>query len=103
MFFSLYGMNSGRSCQSNRLLFRLVAAGWVLAAFVIVQAYTSTLITYILAPITTPLADSIYDVVYGDHNINLFIRRAGNLETLIFSATIFFPVLRLFDNQSLFY
>ena len=65
-----------------------MAAGWVLAAFVIVQAYTSTLITYILAPKFIPLADSIYDVVYGDVNINLHVRLNANLETLIFSVNI---------------
>ena len=65
-----------------------MAAGWVMAAFVIVQAYTSTLITYIVAPISTPLADSIYDVVDGDVNINLHVRLSANLETLIFSVSI---------------
>ncbi|EFX87004.1 hypothetical protein DAPPUDRAFT_235850 [Daphnia pulex] len=49
-------------CPSNRLPFRIVAGAWSLAAFIFVQAYTSTLSTYVLTPINNPLVNSPYEI-----------------------------------------
>jgi hypothetical protein len=38
----------GGPCRSKRLPYRLVAGVWTLAAFIFVQAYTSTLFTYVV-------------------------------------------------------
>ncbi|EFX82168.1 hypothetical protein DAPPUDRAFT_241316 [Daphnia pulex] len=54
-------LSQGGSCKSKRLPYRLVAGVWTLAAFVFVQAYTSTLFTYVVTPINHPLIDSVYD------------------------------------------
>ena len=73
----------------NRIHFRLVAGVWTLAAFVLVQAYNSTLITYVIAPVNQPLANSIYDIVDRD-DINLVIRGGSTLDLLI---SVHFPCL----------
>ena len=54
---------------------------WVLATLVLVQAYQSTLITYVIAPVTTPLINSVYDLAENT-NINFVVRRGGTLEYL---------------------
>jgi hypothetical protein len=55
---------------------------WTLAAFIFVQAYTSTLITYVVTPINQALIDSVYDVI-DNGDINLVIREAGFMNTLL--------------------
>ena len=62
--------------------FRIVAGVWVLAAFVFVQAYQSLLITYVIAPIKTPLINSAYDIAESA-DIKLFFKKAGTLESLL--------------------
>ena len=54
-------MEGGR-CKWDRTAIRLVAGGWVLACFVLTQAYNSTLITYVIAPVNEPLINSIQDI-----------------------------------------
>jgi ionotropic glutamate receptor len=68
--------------MSKRLPYRLVAGVWTLAAFIFVQAYTSTLITYVVTPINQALIDSVYDVI-DNGDINLVIREAGFMNTLL--------------------
>jgi hypothetical protein len=72
----------GGSCRSKRLPYRLVAGVWTLAAFVFVQAYTSTLFTYVVTPINHPLIDSVYDVI-DNGDINLLVRESGSMNTLL--------------------
>nr|CAH0101813.1 unnamed protein product [Daphnia galeata] len=63
-------LSQGGPCSSNLLPFRLVAGVWTLAAFIFVQAYTSTLFTYVVAPVNPPLINSIYDIAESP-DINL--------------------------------
>ena len=56
-----------------------MAGAWVVAAFVFVQAYQATLFIYVMAPATTPLIDSVYDIV-DNADINLLIRRGSTFE-----------------------
>ncbi|XP_032789947.2 LOW QUALITY PROTEIN: glutamate receptor ionotropic, kainate 2 [Daphnia magna] len=69
-------LSQGGPCASNRLPFRLVAGIWTLAAFIFVQAYTSILFTYVVAPVSLPLINSIYDIADSD-DINLLMKKAG--------------------------
>nr|CAH0113367.1 unnamed protein product [Daphnia galeata] len=80
---------------SNRLPYRLVAGVWTLAAFIFVQAYTSTLFTYVVTPINHPLINSIYDII-DSSDINLLVRETGFINTLLLSnnQTGFFETLR---------
>ena len=54
---------------------------WVLAALVFVQAYQSTLITYVIVPVTTPLINSVYDLAEST-DINFIVKKGGLLEYL---------------------
>ncbi|EFX82126.1 hypothetical protein DAPPUDRAFT_241224 [Daphnia pulex] len=63
-------LSQGGPCASKRLPFRLVAGVWILAAFIFVQAYTSLLFTYVVAPVNQPLINSIYDIA-DSSDINL--------------------------------
>jgi ionotropic glutamate receptor len=87
----------GVRCESNRLSLRLVAGVWCLAAFVFVQAYMSTLITYVVTPINFPLINSAYDIP-GTKEVNELIRKSG-LVDYYFSASSF---VSRFENETEF-
>lgn len=48
-------INPGGPCTSKRLPFRIVAGVWCLAAFVFVQAYNSTLFTFLVTQLNIHL------------------------------------------------
>ncbi len=73
---------TGGPCTSKRLPFRLVAGVWTLAAFIFVQAYTSTLFTYVVTPIKKSLINSIDDIA-DNSDINLFLKKNGTPDRLI--------------------
>ncbi|XP_046448038.1 glutamate receptor ionotropic, delta-2-like isoform X1 [Daphnia pulex] len=75
-------LSQGGFCPSKRLPYRLVAGVWILAAFIFVQAYTSTLITYVVTPVQQPLINSVYDVA-GSSDVNLLVRETGLLNMLL--------------------
>ncbi|XP_046648429.1 glutamate receptor ionotropic, kainate 5-like [Daphnia pulicaria] len=75
-------LSQGGPCMSKRLPYRLVAGVWTLAAFIFVQAYTSTLFTYVVTPISEPLINSVYDVV-DNPDIKLIVRETGFMNTLL--------------------
>lgn len=52
----------GGRCTWNDVASRFLTGIWCISAFVIVQAYTSTLITYIITPTNFPLIDTAYDI-----------------------------------------
>jgi len=49
----------------NQLSFRLVQGAWCLVAFVLVNAYCSTLISYLISPRLMPVARTYQDVASG--------------------------------------
>jgi hypothetical protein len=78
---------TGSPCTSKRLPFRLVAGVWTLAAFIFVQAYTSTLFTYVVTPIKKSLIKSIDDIA-DNSDINLFLKKDGTLDKLFTASSI---------------
>ena len=76
----------GGSYTVNRLPIRLIACAWSLAAFVFVQAYNSTLITYVLAPNNSPLVKSFHELAERS-DLVLWMRRAGTLENMLYSVS----------------
>ena len=55
-------MNAGVSLPSNKLALRLVGGAWCLLGFVLVTAYQSVLISFILTPVMEqPLVNSLVD------------------------------------------
>ncbi|XP_032795392.1 glutamate receptor 1-like [Daphnia magna] len=88
MYLYVFGMllSQGGSCIRKHWSSRLVAGVWSLATFVFVQAYTSTLFTYIVTPSTAPLlVESVYDVVNKPH-IQLVIERGRGFESTIMNT-----------------
>jgi hypothetical protein len=59
-----------------------VAGVWTLAAFIFVQAYTSTLFTYVVAPVNYPLIDSMHDVAEST-DVNLLFRYRSTLDVFV--------------------
>lgn len=55
-------MVKGNNCEEKSSSFRLVAGAWCLAAFVLVQAYSGTLTSFILSPNQSPVISSIWDI-----------------------------------------
>ena len=62
-----------------------MAGAWCLATFVLVQAYTSLLTTYIIAPSNTPLIESVYDIVKSS-DIELVVNIGSYLDDIILVA-----------------
>lgn len=52
----------GAYCGNRQLAIRFAAAAWCLACFVLVQAYSSTLIAFITSPNNEPIINSVYDI-----------------------------------------
>ena len=52
----------GGWCSSKKLAIRLAAGTWCLACFVVVTAYSSVLISFIVSPNLKPIINSIYDI-----------------------------------------
>ncbi|XP_046449196.1 glutamate [NMDA] receptor subunit 1-like [Daphnia pulex] len=75
-------LSQGGPCRSGKLPYRLVAGVWILAAFIFVQAYTSTLFTYVVTPIEQPLIKSVFDII-NNGDINLLVRESGTMYPLI--------------------
>ena len=67
--------------KATQLIVRFVAGAWTLAALIFVLCYTSTLITYVMAPIHQSLINSVYDIVEST-DVNLLIRKGGTLDYL---------------------
>lgn len=49
-------------CSSKKLAIRLVAGAWCLACFVLVTAYSSVLISFIVSPNLKSIINSIHDI-----------------------------------------
>jgi glutamate receptor, ionotropic, invertebrate len=49
-------------CYPKKLTIRLVAGAWCLAAFVLVNSYSSTLISFLSVSNNQPFIKSIYDI-----------------------------------------
>ncbi|EFX82216.1 hypothetical protein DAPPUDRAFT_316861 [Daphnia pulex] len=94
-------LSQGGTCTSKRLPFRTVAGVWTLAAFIFVQAYTSTLFTYVVTPIHHPLINSVYDIA-DRTDINLLVREAGFINTLLLTANETGLYMKLRDRLNSF-
>nr|CAH0101150.1 unnamed protein product [Daphnia galeata] len=79
-------LSQGGPIISKRLPIRLVAGIWCLAAFVLSQAYNSTLITYVIAPNNPPLINSVLDIV-NNPNIHLVVEKNMGLDVVISGST----------------
>lgn len=76
---------SGGPCTTKKLAIRLVVGAWCLAAFVLGQAYNSTFVTYVIAPIAQPLINSVHDIV-NDPNIRVIVEKGRGMD-------VFFSVI----------
>ena len=61
---------------------RFLIGAWCLAAAVLVNSYSSVLITYVLAPNNPPLINSVYDLVQTDY-IKLVVDKGRGLDVVI--------------------
>jgi hypothetical protein len=95
---SLLHYQLGGACPSKRIPYRLVAGVWTLGAFFFVQAYTSTLFTYVVTPNNRPLIDSVYDVI-NNGDVNLLVRESGFMNILISARKQNFNVLQQHQNN----
>lgn len=70
---------SGGPCLWWPHSIRLVAAAWCLAAFILVNGYCSTLITYVISHYNPPLIESVHDLA-RDSTINLIVDKGKAFE-----------------------
>ena len=50
------------NCPGRWLSIRVLAGAWCLSCFVLITAYSSVLISYIISPNLKPVIDSVYDI-----------------------------------------
>lgn len=72
----------GAYCTSPKLITRLVAGLFCLAACVLVYGYSSLLITYVIAPNNPPLIRSVHDLLRNE-NIKLVVDKAKGVDLII--------------------
>ncbi|EFX87007.1 hypothetical protein DAPPUDRAFT_312495 [Daphnia pulex] len=75
-------MSQGGPCSSKRLPFRIVAGIWTLAAFIFVQAYNSTLFTYLVTPMKHSLINSPYDIPESKE-VRLLVKKGSPMDTAL--------------------
>jgi hypothetical protein len=85
---------------SKRLSFRLVAGVWCLAAFIIVQAYSSILFTYVVTPVNLPLVNSVHDIVERN-DIRLFLNKGMALD--VFTSVSLHNLFDVNKDYSFYY
>lgn len=96
---------TGGVFRSRHLPGLVVAGAWSLATFVLVQAYSSTLISFVTTPISTPLVKSPEDLVRQTH-VHLIVRINYATETILtvriyfYGTTLCCPTFSLLDNFS---
>lgn len=78
--------SEGGPCPWWALSIRLIAAAWCLTAFILVNGYCSTLITYVISHNNPPLIESVHDLV-RDPTINLVVEKGKAFE-LMFTVLI---------------
>nr|CAH0103843.1 unnamed protein product [Daphnia galeata] len=89
-------LSQGGPCTSNRFSFRLVAGAWSVAAFILIQAYNSTLFPYVMTPINNPLINSP-DEIPERNDVHLLIKRGGSTD-IVLSASTF---VKIFTKSNL--
>ena len=85
---------AGTMCTSKKLMIRLIIGAWCLLAFVLVTAYQSVLVSFIMAPgIEPPLIKSLSDLVVKEH-IHISVDK-GKAFDMFLSVTFFNLFLHL--------
>jgi len=77
----------------NKFSFRLVQGAWCLAAFVLFNAYCSTLIPYLISPRMMPMAKSYDDVASGFPQKLKFLSEKNEVFTRL--CLVSFPCVQL--------
>ena len=73
-------MKIGVSLPSNKLDLRLVGGAWCLLGFVLVTAYQSVLISFILTPVMEPpLVNSLFDVA-NKKDVRFLVEKGNAVE-----------------------
>lgn len=73
----------------NQLSFRLVQGAWCLAAFVLFNAYCSTLISYLISPRLMPMAKSYDDLASGKPQKLKLATEKNEIMATLFLVNIF--------------
>lgn len=77
----------------NRLSFRIIQGTWCLAAFVLLNAYSSTIISYLTAPKLTPVTKTIKELATGSpQNIKLLTEIDGAMAAICLVICVLFGV-----------
>ena len=76
-------MNAGVSLSSNKLALRLVGGAWCLLGFVLVTAYQSVLISFILTQVMEPpLVNSLVDVA-NKKDVQIVVEKGNSMDMQI--------------------
>lgn len=90
---------SGGPCTWKSQAVVLLAGTWCLAAFVLVNSYSSTLITYVIAHENRPLISSIHDIGNSPH-INVIVKKGHILDDYFTVSTLEqFRILSMNNHQ----
>ena len=77
---------------------RLVVAAWCLAGIVFVNAYTSSIVSYLMAPRFVPLIKTVQDLA-DSHELKISVRKS----TSQYSALMVIRLIIAIKLQEIFY
>jgi len=96
--FYYYLKNQGDWNHWNQLPFRFVQGAWCLAALVMVNAYCTTLISYLISPRLMPVAKTYEDVASGNPQMLKLLAEKNDLLALY--SLVFYPVIYIYTNMN---
>ena len=94
---------AGTMCTSKKLMIRLIIGAWCLLAFVLVTAYQSVLISYIVTPVMqSPLANSIAELA-NKKDANLVVEKGLTTDLALTVNANFYSQLYIIHNEFIFF
>ena len=81
----------GVACAGRWLSVRVLVGTWCLACFILITAYSSVLISFVISPNLKPVITSVYD-----------IPKVHGLQVLIENNSTFHKVLNIYNKEKIF-
>ena len=78
----MYNLGAYYRFSFKSLKIRLLAASWCLASFVLVAAYSSVLISFVLSPHASPIINSFSDIP-DNPKVKLVTEKGGTMQMLL--------------------
>ena len=103
LYLFLLFYEGGNFLHSRRLALRLIAGSWCILGLVLVTAYQSVLISYIVTPVMQPpLANSIAELA-NNKDANLVVEKGLTTDLALTVNANFYSQLYIIHNEFIFF